>query len=312
MEKCFDVHTHFIPPEVIQWLKEEQTHIPVHWDDEEKMLTINRQWGFRLKEEFIDLHAYLEAQRRAGVSHSLLSPIPQLFLYDVEAAVTNELARLYNDALQRLASIHPDRLSALATMPLNAPEQAALELRRAMKNGLKGAIIGPSVGQKLLTNESFIPFWEEADTLGAILFIHPLLCDDPRLKGRRMANLIGVPWETTVCAADLLLGGWLDRYPHVRILLAHGGGFLPYQIGRLQKGYDVWRPVASSLQAPPLDYLRRFWFDTVLWDSRALELLIDLVGQERVLPGSDFPFDLSQWPPVQPSLESIQAFLDLP
>ncbi|WP_025950122.1 amidohydrolase family protein [Geobacillus thermocatenulatus] len=312
MEGRFDVHTHFIPPEVMQWLKEEQTHIPVHWDDEEKMLTINRQWGFRLKEEFIDLHAYLEAQRRAGVYHSLLSPIPQLFLYDVEAAVTNELARLYNDALCRLASNHPDRLSALATVPLNHPEQAALELRWAMKNGLKGAIIGPSVEQKLLTDDSFIPFWEEADALGAILFIHPLLCDDPRLKGRRMANLIGVPWETTVCAADLLLGGWLDRYPHVRILLAHGGGFLPYQIGRLQKGYDVWRPVVSSLQAPPLDYLRRFWFDTVVWDRRVLQLLIDLVGQDRVLPGSDFPFDLSQWPPVQPSLEAVQAFLGLP
>lgn len=312
MEGRFDVHTHFIPPEVVQWLKEEKKHIPVHWGDNGKTLTINHQWGFDLKDEFIDPNAYFKAQHQARVSHSLVSPIPQLFLYNIEATITKELSRLYNDALSRWVSEHSARLSALATVPLNQPEQAALELRRAMQHGLKGAIIGPSVQQKLLTDESFIPFWEEADALGAILFIHPLLCDDPRLQGRRMANLIGVPWETTICATDLLLGGWMDRYPRVRILLAHGGGFLPYQIGRLQKGYEMWRPVAASVQAPPTDYLRRFWFDTVLWDSRALRLLVDLVGKERVLPGSDFPFDLSHWPPVQPSLEAVQAFLGLP
>ncbi|RAK15052.1 aminocarboxymuconate-semialdehyde decarboxylase [Anoxybacillus vitaminiphilus] len=311
MEDRFDVHTHFIPSEVVQWLKEEQKHVPVHWDDNGKMLTINYKWGFGLKDEFIDPNAYLKAQHQAGVCHSLVSPIPQLFLYDVEATITKELSRLYNDALSRWVSEHSDRLSALATVPLNQPEQAALELRRAMQRGLKGAIIGPSVQQKLLTDESLIPFWEEADTLGAILFIHPLLCDDPRLQRRRMANLIGVPWETTICATDLLLGGWMDRYPRVRILLAHGGGFLPYQIGRLQKGYEVWRPVAASLQAPPTDYLRRFWFDTVLWDDRVLQLLIDLVGDDRVLPGSDFPFDLSHWPPRQINTEVLKSFLTL-
>jgi Amidohydrolase len=96
-----------------------------------------------------------------------------------------------------------------------------------------------------------IPFWEEADALGAILFIHPLLCDDPRLQGRRIANLIGIPWETTICATDLLLGGWMDRYPRVRILLAYGGGFLPYQIGRLQKDMKCgarWPPRCKPRQ----------------------------------------------------------------
>jgi len=112
-----------------------------------------------------------------------------------------------------------------------------------------------------------------------------------------MPNLIGVPWETTVCATDILLSGMIDRYPNVKILFAHGGGFLPYQIGRLDKGYDQWNLVSANLEAPPSEYLKRFWYDTVLWNQASLDFLVKTVGENRVVPGSDYPFDLSVWPP---------------
>ncbi|WP_047151906.1 amidohydrolase family protein [Aneurinibacillus tyrosinisolvens] len=311
----FDVHTHFIPPDVLLWLKENQKVVDAKWEkkgpSETEFLTVNNKWGFELKESFINPALYLQEQKQAGVSHSLVSPIPQLFMYDFPETLTGEISSVYNHALANWVQSNNKQLSALATLPLNHPEQAAIELRRAMNLGLKGAIIGPGLSSRMLTDEFFAPFWEEANHQKAIIFIHPLLAEDPRLKKRMMPNLIGVPWETTICAADLLLSGLLDKYPNTKILLAHGGGFLPYQIGRLNKGYEKWTGVSSSLEAPPIEYLRRFWFDTVLWNNESLNFLVEVVGEEKVVPGSDFPFDLCAWPPVSYSEKGVHSLLGM-
>ncbi|WP_134704207.1 amidohydrolase family protein [Ammoniphilus sp. YIM 78166] len=309
----YDMHTHFIPPAVLDWLKENQEVVHAKWERKSpaqaEFLTINNKWGFELKESFINPALYLEEQQKAGVAHSLVSPIPQLFMYDFPADLTSEVSTVYNRALAQWVREHPSQLSALATIPLNHPEQAAKELREAMNLGLKGAIIGPGLTDKMLTHEFFAPFWEEANHQKAVIFIHPLLAEDPRLKQRMMPNLIGVPWETTICATDILLSGMIDRYPDAKILLAHGGGFLPYQIGRLNKGYEKWSIVSQALQAEPIQYLRRFWFDSVLWNEASLAYLIDVVGEDRVVPGSDYPFDLCAWPPAVQSNLGVETLL---
>ncbi len=309
----YDFHTHFIPAEVIDWLKVHQKTVHAEWvkkdENKEAFLVVNGKWGFELKKSFIDAQLYLDEQGRAGVSHSVVSPIPQLFMYDFPAEITAEVSAVYNRALADWSQANPGQISALATVPLNDPAQAADTLREAMNHGLKGAIIGPGLTDKMLTDEAFAPFFEEANHLGAIIFIHPLLSEDPRLKKRMMPNLIGVPWETTVSATDLLLSGFLDHYPKVKILLAHGGGLLPYQIGRLNKGYEQWNLVSSVLQAPPEEYLKRFWFDSVLWHEAALDFLVRTVGEDRVVPGSDFPFDLCQWPPQLKSEKGVRSLL---
>ncbi|GAB7389121.1 amidohydrolase family protein [Bacillaceae bacterium] len=311
----YDLHTHFIPENVLTWLKENAKAVDARWEKKDpakaEFLVVNQKWGFELKKAFFDPALYLAEQKGAGVLHSLVSPIPQLFLYEFPADITRELAQVYNQSLADWIHVHPERLSALATVPLQNPEQAAEELKRALALGLKGAIIGPGCNGYMLTDDFFAPFWEEANRQRAIIFIHPLLCEDPRLKRKMMPNLIGVPWETTVCATDILLNGLLDRYPEVKILLAHGGGFLPYQIGRLTKGCEQWKQAASSLQAPPLEYLKRFWYDAVLWHPAAVTYLIDLVGEERVVPGSDYPFDLSVWPPVSSSDRGVKSLLGI-
>lgn len=296
-----DVHTHFIPTEVMDWLDENKRRVNAAKEkrdaDKSVFLTINGKWAFELKELFIDELLYVGKQKESGIVQSLVSPIPQLFLYEFDKDTTHELSKVYNDALSRMSKSFPS-IAGLATLPLNAPGLAADELSRSMSKGLKGAIIGPGCGNLLLTDASFTPLWEEADRLGAVIFIHPLLSEDPRLRQRMMPNLIGVPWETTLCATDILLSGMMDKYPRVKLLLAHGGGLLPYQVGRLDKGYSQWKQVKSALQAPPSEYLKRFWFDSVLWNSEALQYLLKLVGEEHVLPGSDFPFDLCAWPPL--------------
>lgn len=309
----YDFHTHFIPADVINWLKAHEKTVHAEWvkkdENKEVFLVVNGKWGFELKKSFIDAPLYLDEQKKAGVTHSVVSPIPQLFMYDFPAEITAEVSAVYNRALADWSQANPAQISALATVPLNDPEMAADTLRQAMNLGLKGAIIGPGLPDKMLTDETFTPFFEEANQLGAIIFIHPLLSEDPRLKKRMMPNLIGVPWETTVSATDLLLSGFLDRYPKVKILLAHGGGLLPYQIGRLNKGYEQWKLVSSALQAPPEEYLKRFWFDSVLWHEAALDFLVSTVGEDRVVPGSDFPFDLCQWPPQVKSDRGVGSLL---
>lgn len=297
-----DAHTHFIPSGVMDWLKENQQSIQASWIKKDPakgdFLNINGNWEFELKEAFINADLYLEEQERAGIAHSLVSPIPQLFLYDQPAAITAELSQVYNRSLSEWVKLQGERISALATVPMNVPELAAIHLEQALDSGLKGAIIASSWSGSLLSDSRFAPFWEAANNRKAIIFIHPLLCGDPRLNARMMPNLIGVPWETTVAATDILLSGMLETYSDVKILLAHGGGFLPYQIGRLNKGYEKWKAVSGRLKQPPEYYAKRFWYDSVIWNPEGLQYLIDLVGEDRVVSGTDYPFDLCEWPPA--------------
>lgn len=311
----YDVHTHFVPPLVLDWLRDHRTRVNATWEkrdpNKEDFLSVNGKWAFELKKLFVNPDQYLEGQAQAGVQLSLISPIPQLFAYDFQPEITAEVAKVYNHALAKWVKDHPNRLAGLATLPLNDPAAGAAVLRDAMDQGLLGAIIGPGLGEQMLSDEFFTPLWEEANHQEAVVFIHPLLNEDPRLKRRMMPNLIGVPWETTLCATDLVLSGILDRFPRVKILLAHGGGFLPYQLGRITQGYRMWKPVAAKLQAPPGEYLKRFWYDSVLWSPKALEFLVQTVGADRVVPGSDYPFDLSEWPPVMLDPQAPKTLLNL-
>ncbi|MEH7247813.1 amidohydrolase family protein [Neobacillus niacini] len=309
----YDVHTHFIPAEVLRWIKDNKHLINASWEKRDQSntdyLIINHKWPFALSEPFINWDLFDEKQRRFGITQSLISPLPQLFLYDFDPEITKELSAVYNQSLGHQIQNLSNHYFGLGTVPLNHPEQAAKELKAAMSLGLKGAIIGTGVAGQLLTEDAYIPFWEEANRLGAILFIHPLLSDDPRMRKGNMSTLSGVLWEMTVCGTDIILSGLLDKYPNVKILLAHGGGFLPYQVGRLNKGYEVWDNVSSKLQEPPLEYLKRFWFDSVLWNSDTVAYLIEIVGEKRVVPGSDFPFELSDWPPSHNGKQGWNALM---
>ena len=309
----YDLHAHFIPPPVLEWLRRRADRVGARWErrgpEGREFLVVGDRWPFELKPAFYDPHRFLRDQEEAGVLRTLVSPVPQLFLYEAEPELTAEMAALYNRSLAEWAAGADGRLQALATLPLNDPPRAAALLSQAMDLGLRGAIVGPGVGSGLLTDPELAPVWEVADRRAAILFVHPLLGAEPRLRRPMMPNLVGVPWETTVAAADLILSGHLDRYPNVRVLLAHGGGYLPYQIGRLERGYRQWAAVRQAMAMPPGAYLRRLWFDSVLWEPAMLRALVELVGEERVVPGSDYPFDLSARPPLAPGDAGARSLL---
>jgi aminocarboxymuconate-semialdehyde decarboxylase len=228
------------------------------------------------------------------VDVQVLSVCPQTFLYGQPPALATGFARIQNEQLAKLVKSRPDRFLAIATLPMQAPRQAADELRHAVTAlGLRGAQIGSNVGGKNLDDPELEPVWATAAELDAFILVHPIsVAGADRLSSYYLTNLIGNPLDTTIAAACLAFSGVLERYPSLKFCLAHGGGFLPYQAGRFEHGWHVREEPKKRLPKPPTDSLKRFYFDSILHSKDALEFLVGSAGADRVLLGSDYPFDM--------------------
>jgi aminocarboxymuconate-semialdehyde decarboxylase len=179
-------------------------------------------------------------------------------------------------------------------LPMQAPDKAADELRRAITSlGLRGAMIGSNVEGKNLDDPGFEPLWATAATLDAWMMIHPgHVAGADRLRSYYLTNLIGNPLDTTIAAACLIFGGVLARHPKLKFVMVHGGGFIPYQGGRWVHGWQVRPEPKVHLKESPAPYLDRFVYDTILHSRTSLEFLISSVGAARVFLGSDYPYDM--------------------
>ncbi len=228
------------------------------------------------------------------VDVQVLSPTVFTFFYGHDAALAQACASLQNEEIAAVVRRYPDRFLGLGSVPLQAPQAASDELRRAMTQlGLRGAMIGSNVNGRNLDDPALEPFWASAAELGAFIFIHPHAGAAPeRLSAYYLKNLVGLPFETTIAAACLVFGGVLERHPRLKICLSHGGGFVPYQAGRFQHGWDVRAEPRAHIHNPPSESLGRLYYDTILHSKSALEFLIGSVGHDRVLLGSDYPFDM--------------------
>jgi len=175
------------------------------------------------------------------------------------------------------------------------PRRAADELRRAMtKLGLKGSMFASNILGKNLDDPSFEPLWATAEELNAFLFIHPNnVAGADRLKSYYLGNLIGNPLDTTIAAACLIFGGVMDRHPKLKIMLAHGGGFTPYQAARWEHGWKVRPEPKKNVPTQPKNIAKRFMYDTILHSAQTLEAMIGLVGSDHVMLGSDYPYDMA-------------------
>jgi aminocarboxymuconate-semialdehyde decarboxylase len=224
----------------------------------------------------------------------VLSATPQTYLYDQEAALGAATSRLQNDQIAKLVKAHPDRFMGIATLPMQAPERAAAELTRAVRQlGMHGAMIGSNIAGKNLDDPSFEPVWAAAAELGAFMMIHPAnVAGADRLRSYYLANLIGNPLDTTIAAACLVFGGVLQRHPKLNVCLVHGGGFVPYQAGRWAHGWHVRPEPKVNVKQSPEPWIDRFYYDTILHAKPQLEFLVSSVGASRVLLGSDYPYDM--------------------
>jgi aminocarboxymuconate-semialdehyde decarboxylase len=249
----------------------------------------------------VDIKTILHEQDKAGVDMVVLTPWSSLFRYEANLEDSLQANRVQNDALAGLAADHGSRVAALGTVPLQDSNTAVAELKRAMHElGLLGVEIGTNINGVYLGDPQFRPFWAAAEELGAVIFIHPVPgLGGPTNKEYYLWNAYANPAETALTAAHMILSGLLAEHPQLKICLAHGGGHLPYQIGRLDRAYQVRPETRRRISAPPSTYLKKLYFDTVTHSAAALAYLIDLVGVEQVLMGSDYPFDMGYERPAE-------------
>ena len=293
--KIIDTHSHFIPDDMVARVRSGNGPDGTIVEERDGVQWMVHRQGFAypLHSYFHDVEARLQKMTETGITHAVLSVPPTFFFYWTSAAEAIDAAGRLNDSLARAVAEGQRRLAAVATLPMQDPDAAVRELRRAvLELGLKGAEIGPNVEGQPLNGPAGEAVLATAAELGVPLILHPTYVGtDPALHDFYLTNLLGNPWQTTVCASRLIMSGTLDRLPTLRMLLVHSGGYLPAAIGRLDHGARV-RPELAHLTTEPSEYLRRFHYDTLTHDPVGLRQLIDLVGSDRVVFGTDMPFDM--------------------
>lgn len=295
--QTIDVHAHILTEETIRLLQREAPKVgPKLSEIGEQFATLDVAGNVyrHFPRGGWDLERRLQDMAASKVDVQVLSVCPQTFVYAQPPALAAAFARIQNEQLAKLAKARPDRFLAIATLPMQAPKQAADELRHAVRVlGLRGAQIGSNVAGKNLDDPELEPVWATAAELDAFILLHPInVAGADRLSSYYLGNLIGNPLDTTIAAACLVFSGVLERHPSLKICLAHGGGFVPYQAGRFVHGWHVRAEPKRKLEKPPTDSLKRFYFDTIVHSKEVLAFLVGNAGADRVLLGSDYPFDM--------------------
>jgi aminocarboxymuconate-semialdehyde decarboxylase len=238
-----------------------------------------------------------EMDRQGVRMHALSLTQPMVYWADDDLGM--QLCVAFNDAASAAHQKHPDRLIGFACLPFQNAKLALEELERAARlPGIRGVYIATAVRDRELSDRSFFPVYERMADLGLPLFLHPMMINNERLKQYYLINLCANPFETAIAASHLIYGGVLDAFPKLEISLPHAGGVLPILRGRLDRGFHT-RNECKTIPKPPSEYLKRFTYDTISYNEEILQDLVDLVGADRIMMGSDYCFDIAYEEPVK-------------
>ena len=300
----YDVHAHCIPESLLDLLRADGPRLGIELrdDGEGEFAVIGGRVRLAPFRPFLsDLDARIRAMDDSGVDVQLLSGWIDLTAYALDVDTGAEYSRRFNEILVAEAARHPDRFLPIGTIPLQDPARAATELDFAVRKlGMAGVQIATTVDGTDLDNAGLDRFWEAAADLGCLVVLHP--CDPlpgVDLSRNFLDNMVGRPAESTIAVAHLLFSGVLERYPGLVICVVHGGGFLPYQLGRMQRGFDAVPSLAAqNISTPPSELARRLYYDTILHDPAPLAFLVEHVGADHVVMGTDYPFPMGDPTPV--------------
>jgi aminocarboxymuconate-semialdehyde decarboxylase len=249
--------------------------------------------------EYADLEHRIAYMDSVGVDMHVLSLMAPLVCW-APAAAAVELAQVYNEASAAACAKYPDRFAGMAVVPTHEPALAVEELERVKNHaGMCGVIIGTEINGKNLDEREFFPIYAKCEELGWPIFVHPINpLGGERMTRHYMRNLLGNPIEIGVAGYSLILGGVLDAFPKLEVMLPRAGGNVPWGIGRLERTVDRW-PQFAKARKPATDYLRRFYFDTIVESAEILNALIGLAGADRLLFGTDYASVMRDERPVE-------------
>jgi len=306
--KTVDMHAHIIVPEVTRSTGGNPADPYVFWEEGRQYVEIN---GKRLNSqvrESVRIDRIIAEQDKVGVDLVLLTPWSLLFQPELSGEEAMIRVRKFNDSLAAIVANYSERVQGLGMVPMQDADLACAELKRCMLElGLRGIEIGSNVRGEYLGEEQFRPIFRCAEELGALIRIHPVLGMGGKTRQQHyMWNSWANPVETSLAAAHMIMTGVMETFPELKVILSHGGGTLPYQISRLERSF-VQRPEARQrISEPPSTYFKRFYFDTITHSKDALAYLLNLVGADQLVLGSDYPFDMGHERPAD-----IVAELDL-
>jgi aminocarboxymuconate-semialdehyde decarboxylase len=301
--KRIDVHSHVIPETIIQAMRDNRDLYKTEIKGQGDALKFVRgKVEFDLIPEFYNADAKVESMDRKGLDISVISPGPQAFFYGLgDANQALKTAGIVNAGVADMVAACPDRLRGMATLPMQHPDAAIAELERVVKEyGFKAVELGTAIGSEELADPKFRPVLCRIQELKVVVFAHPnTQGSGGRLDCYYLTNLIGNPLDTTIMVGNLMFSGALDELPDLKILLAHGGGFLPYQINRFEHGSKVRPDTSAVTKSSPVEMFKRFYFDALTHSPEAVRHLINIVGSDHVVIGTDSPFDMGEEHPVQ-------------
>jgi aminocarboxymuconate-semialdehyde decarboxylase len=315
VDASIDLHTHVVPPNIIAAMLREPERFGATGKSGNGVKVVKREgtlyWETNgrltgIERVLFDVDAKIEAMDRMRIDISGISVSPPTYFYELSAEDGLMASKLSNDGIAEMVAKYPARLRGMATLPMQDPDAAITELERVVKEyRFKAVEMGSSIEGEQLAHPKFRPVLRTIEQLGCFIFAHPNKCTAMGgMEGYELFNTIGFPLDEVIMVAHLMFSGALDELKKLRILIAHGGGYVPYQIGRFACAH-THRPAASlHTKTSPRELLRRFYFDALTHDPKALRYLIEQAGADRIVIGSDNPFDMGYPDPLR-ELEAV-------
>ena len=297
-----DIHTHIMPDKMPNWAQKFGYGEFIHLEHRNcKACLMKGDKVFReVENNCFDATVRLKEMDETDVNIQVLSTIPVLFNYWAKAKDGYETSRFFNDHIADTVAKNPQRFIGIGTVPLQDVELAIIEMERCVKElKMPGLEIGSNINGDNLSDEKFFPFYEAAEKLGCALFVHPWeMMGEQQMQKYWLPWLVGMPAETSRAICSMIFGGVFEKFPKLRVAFAHGGGSFPLTIGRIEHGFNV-RPDLVAVDNPinPVKYIGKFWIDSLVHDDKAMRYIIEVMGENKVCLGSDYPFPLGEHHP---------------